>query len=167
VAAFGNTRTPLDQIIDNERLVVAGDRLFRIPSSATFHDFLITYGLNRFGIGDFRQSEHPLAKTLRDGFAAIGPRLLLGGPITDPNLGAFLSSAYDLFSVADNAKIQDSLIRRMQDHNQYQGARYELFVAASLLRAGFKIEFEDETDNRNSHCEFTAIAIVTKKTFSV
>ncbi len=31
-----------------------------------------------------------------------------------------------------------------------------MFVAASLLRAGFKVEFEDESDSTTNHCEYTA-----------
>src|SRR5690606_10236170 len=43
----------------------------------------------------------------------------------------------------------------------------ELFVAASLLRGGFKIEFEDEGDSSRSHCEFAAKHRKTGRTFSV
>ena len=42
-----------------------------------------------------------------------------------------------------------------------------MFVAASLLRAGFKIAFEDETDSTTSHCEFTSTSEQTGRSFSV
>jgi hypothetical protein len=42
-----------------------------------------------------------------------------------------------------------------------------MFVAASLLRAGFDIAFEDESDSRTSHCEFTATSKRTGRSFSV
>jgi hypothetical protein len=83
------------------------------------------------------------------------------------DLFAFLSFAHDLFTLSDNAKVQKSLFDRLRKPDQYQGARYEMFVAASLLRAGFKIAFEDESDSRTSHCEFTATSKQTGRSFSV
>ncbi len=83
------------------------------------------------------------------------------------DLVAFLSFAYDLFTLADNAEVQKSLFDRLRKPDQYQGARYEMFVAASLLRAGFKIAFEDESDSTTSHCEFTATSNQTSRSFSV
>jgi hypothetical protein len=83
------------------------------------------------------------------------------------DLLAFLSFAYDLFTLADNAEVQKSLFERLRKPDQYQGARYEMFVAASLLRAGFRIAFEDESDSTTSHCEFTATSQRTGRAFSV
>jgi hypothetical protein len=36
------------------------------------------------------------------------------------------------------------------------GARYELFVAATFIRAGLEFAFEDETDTSTKHAEFIA-----------
>lgn len=83
------------------------------------------------------------------------------------DLFAFLSFAYDLFTLADNAEVQKSLLDRLRKADQYQGARYEMFVAASLLRAGFTIAFEDESDSTTSHCEFIATSKQTGRPFSV
>jgi hypothetical protein len=83
------------------------------------------------------------------------------------DLYAFVSFAYDVFTLADNAEVQQSLLNRIKNVDQFQGSRYEVFVAASLLRAGFKIAFEDESDSRTSHCEFTATHKETNRSFSV
>ena len=40
--------------------------------------------------------------------------------------------------------------------DQYQGARHELFAAATCVRAGFDIEYEDESNGLSKHTEFTA-----------
>lgn len=40
-------------------------------------------------------------------------------------------------------------------------------MAATLIRAGFAIEFEDEDDGSRSHCEFTVTSLRTQKKFSV
>jgi hypothetical protein len=39
---------------------------------------------------------------------------------------------------------------------QFQGARHEVFVEATCLRAGFSIEHENERDGTRRHAEFTA-----------
>lgn len=45
--------------------------------------------------------------------------------------------------------------------------RYEIAVAAMMIRAGFDIEFEDESDGSTTHCEFTTKSKLTDKFFSV
>jgi hypothetical protein len=80
---------------------------------------------------------------------------------------AFLSFAYDVFTLADNADMQQSLLERVRIFDQYQGARYEIFAAASFLRAGFTIEFENEGDSKTTHCEFAATHKKTNRQFSL
>ncbi|WEJ09302.1 hypothetical protein [Sinorhizobium prairiense] len=80
---------------------------------------------------------------------------------------AFIHVAWDIFTLADNAKMQEVLTKRLKNTRQYQGARYELFIAASLIRAGFNVEFEDESDLHSTHCEFNAVSRSTKRAYSV
>ena len=65
-----------------------------------------------------------------------------------------------------NVELQDRLLKRLKDVTQFQGAYYELFVANSLIRAGFKLELEDEADSASKHCEFSAVS-KTGKTYWV
>lgn len=55
-------------------------------------------------------------------------------------------------------ELQARLLNRLKDIGQFQGAYYELFVASTLIRAGFKLTLEDETDGNSKHCEFAAIS---------
>lgn len=82
-------------------------------------------------------------------------------------VAAYMHLAYDLYALDHNAELQEKLIKRLRDRNNFEGARYEVFVAATLIRAGFEIEFENEDDRTSSHCEFTATFIRTGKRFSV
>jgi hypothetical protein len=59
------------------------------------------------------------------------------------------------------------LIHRLKDLNQFSGAYYETYVAASFIKAGFDLEFENEADSTTSHCEFTATSRLTGKRYSV
>lgn len=63
--------------------------------------------------------------------------------------------------------MHELLVRRLQDRAQFFGACYEVFVTGAMIRAGFDIELEDETDNTVSHCEFTATYRRTGQKYSV
>ncbi len=70
---------------------------------------------------------------------------------------AWFRFAYDLYLIRNNAKLEKRLLERLRDNKSFQGARYELAVAATFLCAGFDLRFEDETDNRTQHPEFIAV----------
>lgn len=174
VDAFGNVRSPLTQLVGEERIVVAGSQLLAIPSRWSFHEFLISYGRAQLGSDWIAENKaladpHPLVAQLAAGSVAAHPTGRAEVAFVELNmtadLYAFISFAYDLFTVADNARMQSALLGRIRHIDLYQGARYELFVAASLLRGGFKIEFADEHDSSRSHCEFAATHRETGRTF--
>jgi hypothetical protein len=174
--AFGGARTPLEQEIDKERIIVAGPQIFSIPKEWTFQEFLFRYGQLRLGedwtiANTHFQSPHPLVAHLIKGCSDVRPTGRRDGSFLEftmnGDLYAFLSFAYDLFTLADNAAVQQSLLARVRNRDQYHGARYEIFVAASFLRSGFKIAFEDEGDSKTSHCEFTATHKKTGRSFSI
>lgn len=72
------------------------------------------------------------------------------------SFAAYLSLAYDLYILRHHQAIQDEVIRRLKIGDQFQGARYELFVAATCIRAGYDIVYEDERDGSKKHPEFIA-----------
>lgn len=174
--AFGGARTPLEQQIDKERIVVAGPQIFSIPNEWSFQEFLIYYGQAQLGkdwiVANTQiLKPHPLVAHLIKGCSDIRPTGRIDGGFREFTMNgdfyAFLSFAYDSFTLADNAAMQQSLLARVRSLDQYQGARYEIFVAASFLRAGFMISFENERDPNTSHCEFTATHKKTSRSFSV
>lgn len=61
------------------------------------------------------------------------------------------------------------MIKRLKNNNldQFLGALYETFVAASFIKAGFEVVLEDEDDRDSSHCELTATNNKTGRIFSV
>ena len=69
---------------------------------------------------------------------------------------AHLALSYDLYVVDQRELLRADLVNRLKDINQFQGARYEVYVAASFVRAGFEVEPENEKDGKTSHCEFVA-----------
>ena len=64
--------------------------------------------------------------------------------------------AFNLFAIEDNSRLDNSLLERLKNKDQFQGARHEVFAEATFLRAGFQIEHEDQKDPTRRHAEFTA-----------
>jgi hypothetical protein len=82
-------------------------------------------------------------------------------------ISAYLLLAYDLYILRDHAALQAKVIERLKHKDQFQGARYELFAAATCIRAGYKIEFEDESDKTKRHPEFIATHTETQQIVAV
>jgi len=76
----------------------------------------------------------------------------------------FYNLAYDLFVLQDNGALPESLIHRLKIKDQFQGARYEVFTAATCIRAGFQIEYSDRS---RKPTEFIATHIKTRLQIAV
>ncbi|MGE0361133.1 MAG: hypothetical protein AB7H93_09810 [Vicinamibacterales bacterium] len=59
------------------------------------------------------------------------------------------------------------MLHRLRNRDAFPGARYETYVAAIFIRAGFDLAFENEADGSTTHCEFTATNRRTGRAFSV
>jgi hypothetical protein len=87
--------------------------------------------------------------------------------------------AQELLALADDAsrllqmekKLPKKLRTRLLNRNEFQGARYELAIAAIFIRTNFRIEWiDDKTGPVNSlgkRCDFNAIHQVTGETVAV
>jgi len=82
-------------------------------------------------------------------------------------IAALTGLAYNLYHIAHNSELQEKLINRLKDRNQFLGAYYETQVVAFFIQAGFEIDFEDEDDSNSTHCEFTAKHTKSGRNFSV
>lgn len=71
-------------------------------------------------------------------------------------IGAYMRFAYDLYTLKHAIEVQKLLIDRIKCPENFPGALYEVRVAAALLRAGFSLQPQDETDRRTTHVEFIA-----------
>lgn len=87
--------------------------------------------------------------------------------VPDGCTNAYLLLAYDLYTLRHHQSLQSVVIDRLKHVDQFQGARYELFVAATCIRAGYDIEFEDEQDSTRKHPEFIATHRKSKAMLSV
>ena len=161
-----------------ERFIAVKNRLFQSERFRTFHDFLmryITMALGpEWGTAELRRPggpQHPVAiwyqavcRHQRKFMATSGQ--IVGMPYCGA-AAAYLRLAYDLYSLDHNAELQDRLLARLRNPQSFPGARYETYVAAIFVRAGFDLAFENEADGSTTHCEFAATHRGTGKRFSV
>ena len=97
----------------------------------------------------------------------IIPGQVSSGPMNGA-ASAYYRLAYNLYLIAHNgADIQTTLLSRLRNRDQFSGAFFETQVAAWLIKAGFELEFENESDGSTSHCEFTATHPPLNTKFSV
>lgn len=82
-------------------------------------------------------------------------------------VACYLGLAYSLYLLDHNLELQTRLVHRLKNQREFQGAYYELIVANTLIRAGFKLTLEDETDPTTKHCEFSAVSLRTEKKYWV
>jgi hypothetical protein len=179
VAKYGYVRAPIAVKHAGTTFVAVGARLLHDPRWKTFHDFLFTYIGTVFEQDWFTQElslplerRHPLMQWY-DALRVLGEarRFRRGEParVNNPpaRVSALLSFAYDLYTLEHHGLLPQQLVERLKRKDQFQGARYEAYVAAAFVRAGFTIVLEDESDNTASHCEFGATHIATGATYSV
>ena len=168
----------ISTIFHGYRFVAVGGRLFYSKEWKTFHDFLDHYIKTILG-GEWGNAElrkpqsgrHPILVWYETATRYMNqfikePGRVHSAPVTGA-VGAYYALAYNLYLLAHNVKLQELLIKRLKDKQQFYGAYYETFVAGALIRAGFDVELEDETDPTTSHCELTATFRKTGKRFSV
>ena len=72
-----------------------------------------------------------------------------GEPYSAENTGivyCYLGLAYNLYLIRHNVALQGLYVERLKITEQFQSAYHEMMVANILIRAGFELELEDETD---------------------
>ncbi|NMZ80804.1 YecA family protein [Pseudomonas mandelii] len=163
--------------VDEHRFVVVRDQLHAAKNWKSFHDFLRDYP--RIVLGeDWWQSE--IAKPIENQHQVVAwmsvaveqtkEETIHNDKVVSPSTGAissYMHFAYDLYALKHSTPVESLLIARMKNSAGFPGATHEVRVAAALLRAGFTLELEDETDRRSTHVEFVATHVATGIKYSV
>jgi hypothetical protein len=143
------------------------------PPTETFHEFLLALLKNTLG-EDFRRAES--AKPSEDRHfvmrcfdeyanwvrATKTPENQQGDGVwaapTNGYVQYLISLAWDVASLIHTSNLPDALLDRLRDPVAYQGARYEMAVAAIFARLDCEIRFldEDEDLEGEKHVEFVA-----------
>ena len=175
-AQQGLGRPIISSELKDHRVVAVGNTVYWSKTWKTFPDFLNDYIKKTLG-PDWGNAE--LKKPLEerrpimqwyDAYARYQAQTIKEkGQIASAKItgvvACYLGLAYSLYLIAHNVELQARLVKRLLDPAQFQGAYYELIVANALIRAGFTLALEDETDGETKHCEFSATSGVTGKKY--
>jgi hypothetical protein len=148
-----------------KRFRIIWNRLYWFPPDQTFHqflDYLLVHTLN----GEWLRKQSSLTaaeqhvvvrwRTALLDLVRTAPTTPDGGWVRTGPIQAYLSLAYDLYWLQIVNKLPRSLRSRLRNKEAFQGARYEVLVAAAFARAGFGVELLDESIKAAKHCEFIA-----------
>jgi len=78
-----------------------------------------------------------------------------------------LALAYDIYCLLQADSLDSDVRDRLKTDDQFQGARYELAVAAIFIRSGFSIEWLDQGKGPGKRCEFIATHRLTGEAIAV
>lgn len=161
------------------RCVAVKDKIYYSKKWLTFVDFLFDFlvgTLTKEWLHNEEQKDpedrHPILSWFyktRDFTVAqrskSGGELVSGVPIGATR--ALIGLAYDFYLCAHNWELPDSLVKRVRSKENFEGALYEAFVIGTFSKAGFELEFEEESKGFRKHCEFTATHKQTGRKLSV
>lgn len=172
VRDYGHVRPIIHANYQGFKFVGIGGSIFYAKEEKvkTFHDFLFIHIKKVLG-EDWRNREikkpfeqrHPILKwydklcKFQKQHAESRDADGIYSAIPNGVVAAYLNLAYDLYVLGDNMALREHILRRLKNKEQFQGARYELFVTATCIRAGFEIRHEDEADRSRKHAEFVAV----------
>lgn len=175
---YGDIRPFISNDFHGHKIVAVGNQVHFSKNWKTVHDFLGDYIKqclgSEWGSRELKKDVpemHPIIQWYRELCEfqkrnVVKERNLYVATCTG-TVGAYLSLAYNLYLLRHHSLLQKSLIERLKNKDQFQGALYELYVTAAFIKAGFNIQFEDESDRTSSHCEFLATHKETKNQYSV
>jgi hypothetical protein len=164
---YGQIPAVVTAELDGRRLVAVGNQLLWSSRWSNFHEFLFDYVVEVFGYRWWsaeqrRPSEerHAVLKW-RSSLTAMMRRQTRGSDglyraMPDGPSEAYLLLGYDLYVLRNLNRLQDAVVNRLRRHDLFQGARYELSVAATCIKAGLDVEYDDETNKKQKHPEFRA-----------
>jgi hypothetical protein len=149
-------------------MVAIWNRLYPRPVTETFHDFLIevplkgTFG-DRWHKAEMLRPEsewHVVEQWLdilrRDKQKHRPLEYKPGETFGFPVVGAtteLIALAHDLYLLQKVKSLPSKLVQRLRNHEEFQGARYEVAIAAAFVKCGFEVEW---LKGHKRHPEFLA-----------
>lgn len=166
IRRFGNAKPIISAEAHGRRIVAIGNTIME-GDWKSFPDFLRSYLWHIIGKEWFEAeiqkphaNQHPImqlwvAHAKYTKAQTPNEEGIIDG-IANGDTKALYLLAYDLYILRHHQNLQSLVLKRLMNADDFQGARYELFATSTLIRAGFTVEFEDETDRGKRHVEFIA-----------
>ena len=162
---------------NGRRFRLVYDRLYPRPVSETFHEFLANFVKWTFGREWWLQQvavpahcQHIIipwtkawaANSRRQPLETVNTELGTSFTVRgSAPTSALLTLGYDLYCLQARDRLPVTMVERLRDRRKFQSVRYEIAVAATMLRAGFELQMLDDGTSNSKHCEFLATHCVT------
>lgn len=158
-------------VVKDYRLRIIWSRIYRRPAEETFHEFIMLILQLTFSDAWYKHQislpnneRHIIVRWLSSyeqwSRAMFTDENKCGEnkwrAIPSGEVLALHQLAYDIYCLQTIRKLPRALIERLRNAREFQGARYEVAVAAIIARAGFEIDFLDKKEKGRKHCEFLA-----------
>ena len=178
VKRFGHVRDIVHFEFQGQKMVAVGNHVHFSMKWKMFTDFLVDYAKCVLGM-EWGQTEiekpiakrHQIVRWYSNAMTHMNSSSYekmdgIKSCEMDGCTAAYFRLSYDLYTIRNHAQLQNRVIDRLKNNEQFQGARHELFTAATLIRAGFEIDYENEDDRTQKHPEFFAVHNRTKEIIS-
>jgi hypothetical protein len=148
------------------------------PKDEHLHEFIVnamlwTLGENWFNEQNKKPLEerHIIMRWLHARYIFLTEAMSRGTKIGDyiqttGEVRELVSLASDMYYLQLVRELPTPLLERLKNYDGFQGARYEIAVAASLVRSGFEIEWKGHSKGQKIH-EFDAIQKYSKETIAI
>lgn len=165
-------------IIDGKKFRAVANKIYTTPLNGTFHQFLEEHAIELIGEdwwieqGSKNTNEQSCLFRWADEFYRAGLDIKINNPhqkmISVPNTGTrlcWMLFCYDLLCLEHRFALPKELIERLKGNISFQSARYELAIAAMLVRADFDMAWIQPSDKKS--CELIATHRKTLWSFGV
>jgi hypothetical protein len=165
-------------IFGGNKIRAVADKIYTTPLNGTFHQFLEEHAIALIGDDWWldqdskNTSEQSCLFKWADEFYRAGLDIKINNPdqkmISVPNTGTrlcWMLFCYDLLCLEHRFALPKELIERLKGNISFQSARYELAIAAMLVRADFDIAWMKCSDKKS--CELIATCRKTAWSFGV
>lgn len=166
------------RIINGKKFRAVANKIYSTPLNETFHQFIEHHAIELIGDDwwieqdEKRKEEQSCLFQWADEFYKAGVQSKKKDPlqkiIAIPNTGprlCWMLFCYDLLCLEHRFSLPKELIERLKDRIFFQSARYELSIAAILIKAGFEIKWIKRSDKKS--CELIATHNKTSWSFGV
>ena len=161
-------KEPISCYHQGKKAIAVGNRIYFIKPNVTFHELCVNIMATEFG-KEWYQEELTKSKSKRHivaqwylSFCEFTKQKTrdsnkkddLYHSLPSGDAWSLISLGYDLYSIRHNTKLSAEVITRLKRFYNFQGARYEIAIAAIFARLDFDLEYLDTKSKK--HCEFVA-----------
>jgi hypothetical protein len=162
---YGDVKEIISVEFNGQRVVATGNKLNYSPAWKVFPDFLnhflcdelgFEWGKRQLALNEEHQNPliHWRSSMIQSQINSSKNKDGLIGS-SDGGANAWARLAYDLYLIRQNSDLKEKILSRLKDNASFQGARFEVAVAAMMLASGYELTFSSET-GPGKHPEFLA-----------